>query len=162
MTTESAASAPASPGSERASAPPPRHIVGLDSIRFALAFLVVLGHFGGGLGPGTFTEGPARWIRLLCNLTHNGPAAVIAFFVVSGLCIHYPNRHQRTIRILPFYVRREIRILIPLGLMLLLSRFIDVPMGSSTVDSMEPRLEIYHLCYPPCSSSPSGAWGSPR
>src|SRR5580700_4584855 len=89
-----------------------RRISGLDSLRFVLASWVLLGHVG--YLP---FEVPRRgaWILLRGLLTNfvSGPAAVIAFFVISGFCIHYPNRHATKLRVLPFYVRREVRILPP-------------------------------------------------
>jgi len=44
----------------------------------------------------------------------NGPAAVIIFFLISGLCIHFPNRRgDRQIDLRSFYTRRLIRIGLP-------------------------------------------------
>lgn len=46
-----------------------------------------------------------------------GHPAVIAFFVVSGLCIHYPYVNER-LYVLPFLVGRYIRIGVPLAVAL--------------------------------------------
>src|SRR5580704_16374658 len=95
--------------------PDKQRIVGLDSIRAVLASWVVYGHLGQGLPRGMMSEGPLRFLRLLVNNSIFSGSAVIGFFVVSGFCIHYPNRHARSVDLLPFYVRREVRLLIPLG-----------------------------------------------
>jgi peptidoglycan/LPS O-acetylase OafA/YrhL len=127
----------------------PKHLVGLDGIRFVLAAFVVLGHFGPHVG-GEVMSSASRYARLLINNAFNGPAAVIAFFVISGLCIHYPNRHRESVPLLPFYVRREVRILIPVALMLALSIVLSVPMAIFH-DSILWSLiceEIYYLIYP--------------
>ncbi len=44
-----------------------------------------------------------------------GPAAVMVFFVISGFCIHFPQRNGRPFSVVPFYARRFIRIGIPFG-----------------------------------------------
>lgn len=43
-----------------------------------------------------------------------GVAAVIAFFVISGFCIHYPFTKPDELPLKAFYTRRYIRILVPL------------------------------------------------
>jgi len=35
----------------------------------------------------------------------NGPAAVIVFFVISGFCIHFPNRNGLVVRSWKLYLR---------------------------------------------------------
>lgn len=93
-----------------------RRIEGLDAIRFICALIVVLDHNGlfpifTGLdrstGVGWFLAGAYR-------ASVSGPAAVIVFFVISGLCIHYPYRNGRFPALVPFYTRRYLRIGIPL------------------------------------------------
>jgi hypothetical protein len=69
-----------------------RHIRGLDRIRFVLAFWVAFGHFGlVGLPENALRQGKQIYLRLLIGNVVSAPAAVIAFFVLSGLCIHYPQ-----------------------------------------------------------------------
>jgi len=59
------------------------------------------------------TPGIAELARFAYNNLFSGPAAVIAFFVISGCCIHYPRRHDQRIDLFSFYARRQVRILIP-------------------------------------------------
>src|ERR1700680_1198420 len=68
------------------------HVLPISSLRFVLAIWVVAGHYGLPI----FREGPKErlsWaVRALFNNSINGPAAVTIFFVISGFCIHFPNR----------------------------------------------------------------------
>src|SRR5580700_8070764 len=90
--------------------PTPR-LPGIDSLRFWLALWVYFSHFGFlplGLWIGSST--PARHVFSgMANNTFDGVGAVIGFFVISGLCIHYPYR-SKPVELLPFYARRYIRI----------------------------------------------------
>ena len=52
----------------------------------------------------------------------SGPAAVILFFIVSGFCIHYPYASGKKFNLKEFYLRRYIRIGIPILIALLLVR----------------------------------------
>lgn len=94
------------------------HVPGVDSLRFICALWVLLGHAGG-----VPLEGVLRVVNVpawLLSLTHdlNGVAfdnvaAVMVFFIISGFCIHFPTRN-RSLRAIPFWVRRLLRIGIPL------------------------------------------------
>jgi len=68
---------------------------GLDSLRAVLAFAVVLSH--NGLFPLSPNPGSSAGIgaiaKALYGTSVNGAAAVIAFFVISGFCIHFPYRN---------------------------------------------------------------------
>src|SRR5450432_2915694 len=83
------------------------HITGLDSIRFFCALWVVFFH--GNLPP--LLEGMEHapklvWLRLIRGIygsAFNGPAAVIVFFLVSGFCIHFPQRNSLKVRVGEFY-----------------------------------------------------------
>jgi peptidoglycan/LPS O-acetylase OafA/YrhL len=44
----------------------------------------------------------------------NGPAAVLVFFLISGLCIHLPYRGADSVNLSEFYTRRLVRISLPL------------------------------------------------
>jgi peptidoglycan/LPS O-acetylase OafA/YrhL len=82
---------------------------GIDSVRFVAAFVVVLSHVD---LPSLF-DAP-RWSALWCvsqlwETAWNGQAAVIVFFVVSGLCIHHPRSATGA----AYFVRRYVRIGVP-------------------------------------------------
>jgi len=51
----------------------------------------------------------------------NGPAAVIVFFVISGFCIHFPQRIHLHLKLEPYLCRRFSRIGIPAVIAILLS-----------------------------------------
>lgn len=93
-----------------------RRIDGLDSIRFILALFVLLYHIGHShiysFIDRTTTIGKFTSAGLDCLF--NGPAAVIVFFVISGFCIHYPNINIKSMKIINFYTRRYIRIMLPI------------------------------------------------
>jgi peptidoglycan/LPS O-acetylase OafA/YrhL len=93
-----------------------RRIRGLDSIRFISAAIVVFAHTGQPplrAGIDTHTLAGRLLDGFLGNLTSSA-AAVIAFFVISGFCIHYAHARTNTIRSLgEYYARRYVRILIP-------------------------------------------------
>lgn len=103
----------------------PRFLNGLDSIRFVCALWVAIGHIG-------LPALPLLQIPVVGFVAHgayanlvNGPAAVIVFFVVSGLCIHYPS--SGTLRIASvgqFYLRRYVRIVLPILVAMLLARWL--------------------------------------
>lgn len=89
----------------------------LDALRGVLAFVVVLGHlgmpplFGAIEQSDQILSGMARLWRTFAF----APPAVIAFFVISGFCIHYPfARTDEKLPILRFYLRRYLRIGIPI------------------------------------------------
>ena len=87
--------------------------MGLDSIRFWLAIWVYLSHFAPVFHVGAGYGSLAMTLSGIANNLFNGAAAVIGFFIISGLCIHYPHRNDAAISIPQFYLRRYIRILIP-------------------------------------------------
>ena len=102
-----------------------KRIEGLDIIRFILAFIVLVGHMG--LPFPDFNSINNIYIIYffkLFGLIFNGPAAVIIFFILSGFVIHFPfiNNYNK-INIQSFYLRRLIRIIIPVLFMLILANF---------------------------------------
>jgi peptidoglycan/LPS O-acetylase OafA/YrhL len=117
---------------------------GLDRLRFILAAWVVLGHFGPHL-----TEGRPI-VRLVVNNLFDAPAAVIAFFVISGLCVHFPQRASRSVAIWRFYSRRYLRILPPAAIAVGLAFVVGASVEhvwSSTMWSLLCE-EIYYALYP--------------
>lgn len=83
---------------------------------------------------------------LWANMT-NGPAAVILFFVISGLVIHLPYAgNRRSVDLTEFYARRFIRIVIPAGIVLSLQILLDMPLPG-VLWSIFCEL-IYYALYP--------------
>ena len=86
-----------------------------------------------------------------------GPPAVIAFFLISGFCIHYPfAASNRKCPILRFYLRRYIRILAPVFCIVILFKVIfpekvvighNTILWQSTLWSLACE-EIYYAAYP--------------
>lgn len=126
--------------------PTSTHINGLDAIRCICALAVLVAHLGQfPLCAGIDLSNPiASKINGLYNSTVSGPAAVIVFFVISGLCIHYPFRHGKRIRLTNFYLRRYIRTGIPLITALAISPWnsMDYVLWSLICE------EIYYSLYP--------------
>ena len=120
---------------------------GLDSIRFILAFIVVLSHC---YSPIAFKLRYSqlsylRPIGMLLTVTFVGVAAVIAFFIISGFVIHYPNRNGLNNKT-SFYLKRLTRVLGPL----LVIALIGLPLNSpekNVVWSLYCEL-IYYIIYP--------------
>jgi peptidoglycan/LPS O-acetylase OafA/YrhL len=131
----------------------------LDAIRIVLALTVTLGHaglmpfFGAVDQPNAVLAVLARGFRTFMF----GPPAVIAFFLISGFCIHYPFAASRSkCSFLPFYARRYIRILAPVVCTVVLFKVCfpeTVVIGSnsilwgSTLWSVVCE-EIYYATYP--------------
>jgi peptidoglycan/LPS O-acetylase OafA/YrhL len=99
-----------------------RHkILGIDSIRFICAIFVLLGHYGNPLHfAATVIPSESRYINGLLGCMFNGPAAVIVFFIISGFCIHFPNRTSPGILLAPFYIQRFVRIGVPAAFAIML------------------------------------------
>src|SRR5271168_1295881 len=136
---------PPSTGSSLGRVPP------ISSIRFVLAMWVVAGHFG----IPTLTDPQHGFLlqaaRFMRNNAFNGPAAVIVFFVVSGFCIHFPNRAGLTVKSWKaYYARRYLRILIPMTVAVALALPLKMQFGLFTDSILWSLLceEIYYLIYP--------------
>jgi peptidoglycan/LPS O-acetylase OafA/YrhL len=96
-----------------------RRILGLDSLRFICALWVVLHHgarpeIAAWMGWGDVA---VRWNAI----AFDGVAAVIVFFVISGLVIHYPYARGERLHLPSFYAHRFIRIGIPMLLIRVLA-----------------------------------------
>lgn len=135
--------------SERPSCPsmPERVVRGLDSIRFWCALWVYFSHFGFFPLPHISTT---RAVAGLYNNLFCGIAAVVAFFVISGFCIHYPYVGGQAPVAAAYYVRRYVRILPPVLAALLLGRVL----GQSATDFYQAIIwslaaeVIYYTIYP--------------
>lgn len=89
-------------------------IYGLDSIRIVLAVVVMLSHLHKpliALPAALHTSLVDKFLKAIAII--NGPAAVIAFFVLSGFVIHFPNRKKESFDLKRFYIRRLVRISLP-------------------------------------------------
>ena len=89
---------------------------GLDSFRFIAAAVVTAGHgawvpFDRLVGEhhGVLNVFGGVWGSL-----PNGTLAVCIFFFISGFCIHLPNVSKKRVQIIPFLVKRGLRIGTPL------------------------------------------------
>ena len=89
-------------------------LLGLDTLRFFAALWVALRH--GNMPPLTsgFKGEVASQVDWLWRGSISGPAAVIVFFVISGLCIHLPYAHGKPFDLGEYVIRRLVRLLIPM------------------------------------------------
>jgi len=93
---------------------------GLDTFRFIAAAIVTAGHgawvpFDCLLGE---RHGLLKLIGGVWDSLPNGTLAVCVFFFISGFCIHLPNVPKKRIQIMPFLVKRGLRIGTPLVVVL--------------------------------------------
>jgi peptidoglycan/LPS O-acetylase OafA/YrhL len=88
----------------------------LDAIRFILASWVAIAH----IGPFPLLVNSIESGRLIHLIDRGlktvvwGTPAVMAFFVISGFCIHMPFRDRDDIPLLRFYARRYLRVTLPM------------------------------------------------
>ena len=129
-----------------------KRVVGLDSIRFLCAMAVMLWHLY--LYPvhfyGERHHGLVKIAIGIYNSLFDGPAGVIVFFLVSGFCIHFPNRTGRPVQLMQFYTRRFLRLTIPaLGFVALywLGHRAFVNITDSVLWSVVCEA-VYYLLYP--------------
>ncbi|MBB4238685.1 acyltransferase family protein [Rhizobium esperanzae] len=88
-------------------------VEGIDTVRAVAALSVVFAHLLGPSMPG------------LSKYIFTGHPAVIAFFVVSGFCIHYPYR-TRLLQVGPFLAGRFIRIVPPAAVAFTMAQAIGI------------------------------------
>jgi len=126
-------------------------VLPISSIRFVLATWVVLSHFSIPILRDHKQMDILGACRALLNTAFNGPAAVIVFFVISGFCIHFPNRNGLEVRSWKlYYARRYLRTLIPMMAALGLALPLRVPFGLFTDSVLWSLLceEVYYFLYP--------------
>ena len=124
-------------------------ILGIDSLRIILAAVVVFGHYH--LHTVLPKAGHLNMaIRLVAGNIACGPAAVIVFFVISGMCIHYPYRAKTSLPLIPYFARRHVRIWVPIGSLALAGLLLhkNVLLWQSSVLWSLYAEEIYYLLYP--------------
>jgi len=126
-------------------------ILPISSIRFVLASWVVLSHYGMPILTDHRELDLLGFVRAGVGAAFNGPAAVIVFFVISGFCIHFPNRNGLEVQSWKlYYAKRYVRTLIPMAAALALAFPLKVPFGLFTDSVLWSLLceEIYYFVYP--------------
>jgi peptidoglycan/LPS O-acetylase OafA/YrhL len=120
---------------------------GIDSIRFILAFIVMLSHFDNVYATALkhSSNSLLRYGGYFLSNAFDGIAAVIAFFIISGFVIHYPNKNGIG-SLKEFWIRRFLRILIPLSVILIIGIQFNHP-EKTVVWSLFCEL-IYYGLYP--------------
>lgn len=124
-----------------------RWFYGVDSIRFILAVIVVLRHFDNvyAIALKNSAHSVLRYFGYFLSNAFEGVSAVIAFFIISGFVIHYPNKSGiRNLK--EFWIRRLLRIAIPLAVILLAGIGFNHP-EKTVVWSLYCEL-IYYGIYP--------------
>jgi peptidoglycan/LPS O-acetylase OafA/YrhL len=85
------------------------------------------------------------------HLSFVGPPAVIVFFVISGFCIHFPNRGDKTPKWIEYYSRRYLRIGVPMGCVMVISHAIPGEglrsLGKMVLWSLYCEI-VYYTVYP--------------
>ena len=127
--------------------PKTKWFYGVNSIRFILAFIVMLSHFEN-VYANALKHSSHPLLRnagyFLAN-AFDGTSAVIAFFIISGFVIHYPNKNGIP-NLTEFLIRRFLRILIPLAVILVAGSWFNHP-EKVVVWSLYCEL-IYYGLYP--------------
>jgi len=128
------------------------HVAGIDSLRFLAALWVVFSHFGfAPVFQHLDRSTPAGFIlNAGMGVLFSGPAAVVVFFVVSGFCIHYPFVAGRPFVLVPYLIRRYVRITIPMAMAMLLTELSGVGMQflfGAVLWSLVAEL-MYYTIYP--------------
>lgn len=123
----------------------------ISTLRFLLASWVVLSHYGVPILADHRGFDLPGLIRAAVGVAFNGPAAVIVFFVISGFCIHFPNRNGIEVtKWSQYFIRRYTRTLLPMFVAFLIATPIGIPFGLFTDSILWSLLceEIYYLMYP--------------
>ena len=123
-------------------------ISGLDSLRIILALIVLLSH----LDTYSLFHSPdnSHWLRFIGFIFGNsfvGVCAVIAFFIVSGIVIHFPYANGKSIQPFSFLIKRFLRISIPMLAVYILAKVINMPVSYLPFWSLYCEL-IYYFLYP--------------
>lgn len=131
------------------SARPRAHLRGLDSIRFLAALWVVLSHVGAFPLPPQVANAHGA-IRVFVGLYHcafDGPAAVMVFFVISGIVIHTPYADGEALVPGRFLLRRLLRIGAPLIGAVGLEKLLGLASLGPVLWSLYAEM-VYYVLYP--------------
>jgi len=150
MITESPAKTPDAPVKDTPRVPRRlARVAGLDSIRLLMALWVVLSHVGllslHALAP---TIHATLVLDKVLGSFICGPAAVVVFFVISGFCIHIPYHRGKALNLASYFVRREVRIGIPVIVTSLIGMFVVHDKGFYNVFWSLFCEEVYYSLYP--------------
>jgi len=127
-----------------------RKVYGLDLIRFVCAAWVVFGHLVPSIDTSTAI---GQLAKSTYAVSFSGASAVIIFFVISGFCIHYPHRDGRPVDLSSYYLRRYLRIGIPMVVAIILHQFPNLTsfnlhfFQQSVLWSLQCEL-VYYTIYP--------------
>ena len=135
---------------------------GLDTFRFIAASVVAADHgawvpFNRIAGE---TSGLLKLVAGVWNGTLNGSLAVCVFFFISGFCIHFPNVANERVAVFPFWIKRGLRIGIPLAVVVGAAHLA----GEQYVDALDSVLwsiycELaYYALYPVLFPFLRGRW----
>jgi peptidoglycan/LPS O-acetylase OafA/YrhL len=118
---------------------PSSRIYRVDSLRFIAALWVVFSH---GILPtkSSFSDPVAQLIASALGASFDGISAVMVFFIVSGLCIHWPFVNVERVPLANFLARRYLRIGMPLATVLI---FMSVVGGNASERGHEVLWSIY-------------------
>lgn len=130
-----------------------RHLPSLDAARFVCAFIVTMAHLGQPpLRAGIDTHHPVGFVLdgVIANSTSSA-AAVICFFVISGIVIHFAHFETMRIPSLPaYFARRYIRIVVPVLAAVAFAEAVGVSLSlfnGTILWSLAAEL-IYYTLYP--------------
>lgn len=119
----------------------------LDALRFLAALVVVVSHIGVPFFSAERGAVPSL-LQQLVMFFFNGPAAVMVFFVISGFCIHLPFVGESRLELRAFYLRRVLRLVLPLALWLPLALALkERSLSLASLWSLWAEL-IYYALYP--------------
>jgi len=129
-----------------------RTIPGLDTLRLLAAATVALSQ-GAAFPLVDVLGGNGGWVRAadaVYGVSFNGAAAALVFFIISGLCIHRNAAVGTPERAGPFWLRRGVRILVPLAVAQGIAAFVG-PKARAGLDLVLWSLWcelIYYALYP--------------
>jgi len=114
---------PTSSSDKRTNPSPAMHVDRLDTIRFLAASWVAVSHGALEIKP-LADSGLLKVLLGGVQGSFNGIAAVVVFFIVSGLCIHLPHSQYNQRPGFKFLIRRYLRVCIPLLVILAIAHFV--------------------------------------